>query len=242
MSRREMCKVAVLAVFLVPVICQAELITHWKFDSNSGVTAYDSAGSNNGIIMGAQWTEGKAGNALKFDGNDDFVIASSIPDLTMSDHTVSLWVKCTPNLDSAAIICIGQSPHFGLSYTEHHASYFAGWHDNTGTGKEVVESDNPPAKGVWTHLTMRKKDGEYSLFVNGVKQNDTEQVDADFQANDTIILGAGHILNGYYFDGAIDDIRIYDTGLSDSEIQSIPEPATIALLFTGGLFLRRKRK
>lgn len=239
MSKREICKVAFMVVLLISVICQAELVSHWKFDTNSGTTAYDSAGSNNGIIMGAQWTDGKDGYALEFDGNDDYVTAPSIPDLPMSDHTVTAWVKCSPGLDSADIVAGGQSKFWALSYSEYHSVYQAKWEDQVDE-REGVWSDSPPEMDTWTHLAMRRKDGEYSLFVNGIKQTETEAVDTDFQADNPVIIGAAHLVGGYYFEGAVDDVQIYDHGLSDSEIAAIPEPAGIALLFAGCAFLRRR--
>jgi hypothetical protein len=48
----------------------------------------------------------------------------------------------------------------------------------------------------------------------------------------------------YFFDGMIDDVRIYNRALSVAEIQqlSIPEPATIALFGLGIAALRRKTR
>jgi hypothetical protein len=48
-------------------------IAYWKFDEGGGTTAYDSAGSNNGSVYGAQWITGQIGGGLSFDGVDDHV-------------------------------------------------------------------------------------------------------------------------------------------------------------------------
>jgi hypothetical protein len=46
------------------------LVAHWKFDEGSGGTATDSAGTNNGTLVGdTTWTAGRIDGALSFDGN-----------------------------------------------------------------------------------------------------------------------------------------------------------------------------
>jgi len=48
--------------------------------------------------------------------------------------------------------------------------------------------------------------------------------------------------NEFFFDGLIDDVRIYNHALSPAEIQElIPEPATLLLLTLGGILIRRKK-
>jgi len=37
----------------------SNLVSHWKFDEGEGDTAYDSAGSNDGVVFGAEWVSGK---------------------------------------------------------------------------------------------------------------------------------------------------------------------------------------
>jgi hypothetical protein len=60
--------------------------------------------------------------------------------------------------------------------------------------------------------------------------------------NSAHIFGPTHI---GAFDGAIDDVRIYDRALSGTEVAdlyALPEPATLALLALGGLAMLRRRR
>ena len=64
--------IAVFIIFslsFVSAACSSGIISYWKFDENSGTTAYDSADGNNGVVTGATWTTGKLGSALQFNGN-----------------------------------------------------------------------------------------------------------------------------------------------------------------------------
>jgi len=67
------------------------LVAHWKFDDGAGDIAVDSAGGNNGTVVGAT---GTIDGALNFDGTGDYV---ELPDnepiwLPLNDFTVSFWV------------------------------------------------------------------------------------------------------------------------------------------------------
>ena len=49
------------------------LVAYWDFDEGTGSTAHDSENGYDGVINGATWTTGVSGNALSFDGTDDYV-------------------------------------------------------------------------------------------------------------------------------------------------------------------------
>jgi len=54
------------------------LVGYWNFDEGAGTVVSDSSGNNNTgtLTNGPLWTAGKVGNALNFDGTNDYV---SIP-------------------------------------------------------------------------------------------------------------------------------------------------------------------
>ena len=69
------------------------LANWWKFDAGVQPFAWDSAGSNSGIIYGgATWTTGKIGNALSFNGISNYVDCGNWPS-NYDNITVSAWMK-----------------------------------------------------------------------------------------------------------------------------------------------------
>jgi len=73
------------------------LLAHWKLNETEGTTTADaSANEKDGILKNmddASWVPGKFGNALSFDGTDDFVdLPLDIP-ISSAKGTVSMWVK-----------------------------------------------------------------------------------------------------------------------------------------------------
>jgi hypothetical protein len=102
LGRRRLFAVLVLmaglGLVLTSVASAAEpnLVGWWTFDEGSGTTAYDSAGSNDGTIYGAQWTSGQIGGALSFDGVDDYVDLSDIGFSLMGSgisSSTAFWFK-----------------------------------------------------------------------------------------------------------------------------------------------------
>ena len=74
----------------------AELIGYWSFDEGSGEIARDGSGNGNDGTLenGTEWTAGKFGDAVQFDGTDDYVNVGNADNLSITgDFTFSMWVK-----------------------------------------------------------------------------------------------------------------------------------------------------
>lgn len=201
-----------------------EKVGYWKLDDGGGDTAADSSGNDNdGTIYGATWTtDGKFGNALDFDGTDDYVdLPSDMVDIT-SDFTVAFWVNVhdfssenswqrrmmvltngTDVLD-LAILNSGSKFTFKMGATE-------------------KQTDSTFSTGTLYHFTLVRNSGDYSIFVDGANE---ALSDGGISANsDDGADAIGRALNSSTargrFDGIIDDVRIYDRALSASEIENL---------------------
>ncbi|MDD5326962.1 MAG: hypothetical protein PHY02_03995 [Phycisphaerae bacterium] len=63
-------------VWSFSILFDPNFVSWWKFDEGTGTTAYDSVGSNDGIVNKAEWIVGKVNGALNFDGYYDSVDVS----------------------------------------------------------------------------------------------------------------------------------------------------------------------
>ena len=74
------------------------LVAYWSFDEGSGNIAYDASGNGNHgtLINGPKWTQGKIGQALSFDGVDDYVDTPLLQN-SVTEYTIEAWIKTTKN-------------------------------------------------------------------------------------------------------------------------------------------------
>src|SRR3990167_283101 len=83
-------------VFRIAAAPTSGLVGYWNFDEGSGATVADSSGNGNTgtLTNGPTWTTGKIGQALSFDGSNDYVDAGTGSSLNLaSSLTVSAWIK-----------------------------------------------------------------------------------------------------------------------------------------------------
>jgi hypothetical protein len=208
---------------------EPNLVSHWKFDEGSGTIAYDSAGSNDGTIYGAQWTAGQIDGALDFDGVDDYVDVGDPPDGsldfgTSTDFSISLWFN-TSGPKVGFFVCKRAKGYYaGYDfYIESDGKVFARIADGSSiSDARTTEGFND---GLWHHaVAVYDRDGQITIYVDNVSK-----------ATSVSIAGMGNIDNSQpftigdrndpgwhaYFDGSIDDVRIYDRALSAGEVEEL---------------------
>jgi hypothetical protein len=218
------------------------LVAHWTFDDG---TAHDSAGTNNGTIYGAVPAASKIGGSLNFDGINDYVQVNDNTSLDITNAiTISAWVKRDLTGVRHNVVCKTTN-----------TMPYDGYHLIIGAADEVaftlainghwngVEGGAIDA-GNWHHLAGTYDGTQLTLYIDGspvVSEIDPGTIGVN---NQNLYIGRAVPNYGYFFDGNIDDVRIYNRALNGNEVQqlyNIPEPATLLLLGLGGVMLRKHR-
>ena len=193
-------------------------VGYWDMDEGSGLTINDKSGNgNDGTISGATWTEGKYGSALSFDGVNDVVNAGNGASLNITKEiTVGLWIKRN-NLDTVVNRGIIAKDGVGgyvlsLNYgtADHKITYVS---PNVGTAKTVSTIDDTE----WHYVacTVNESENALKLYIDG-------KLDASYAKIGTLAANATSLLIGRrsdYFNGLIDDVRIYDYARTEEEIR-----------------------
>jgi len=205
------------------------LVAAYSFNQGTGTTITDASGNGlTGTLQGATWTTGgKYGNALNFNGASSYVDLGNPTLLRLTGSmTWSAWVKAAANPpDDGQIIAKANGssgwqfktspdtgPHtFGVAVSGSSNS-------NTQRYSTTVRSLN-----VWYHVagvynaTARTLD----IYVNGVQDNGVliGTIPAS-QINSSVGVNIGRRTGGFYFNGVIDEVRIYNRALSAQEIQA----------------------
>jgi hypothetical protein len=205
----------------VSATCPSGMVSYWKFNEGSGITASDSVDSNLGTLMnGPVWTTGKVGNALQFDGND-YVSVGNLG-IFYPKGTIEFWMN-------PAVVENYRNPlttnyaggNAGIRFEENSAGSFAlAMGDDSGQtqyGHTYLTSGLSP--NTWYHvvLTWDKTSNKVTGYLNGVQKfDDTQPIWPTTIPN--VAIG-GILWPGRSWKGLIDEVAIYNRALTANEIQ-----------------------
>jgi hypothetical protein len=215
---RPACAAAITAALLsLPAAAQAATpVLALGFDEGTGTTTADASGQgNHGTLDGATWTSaGKHGNALDFDGVDDLVSVADAPSLALTTSgTLSAWVKPDDKRLDDPVFSKGDG--YGLFAADYNTLAPSGF-----IGREWLISESDLVTGDWTHVAVTFDQGAPSaIYVDGVAVPSwSAQASADpISADGPLTVGAATAF-GNWFDGRIDDVRVYDVALTATEV------------------------
>lgn len=158
-----------------------------------------------------------------FDGDGDYITIADESDFDiLTDVTYSAWVKwnVTPgSVDSWATILDKSASTWNADVRIQHSTnndYFE-W----SVSGDWVFSSTSPNKDIWYHV-VGTYDGSYmTIYVNGVNETSDVKTGNINQNNEPVTIGATSVDQFREFSGSIDDIRIYDRALSDTEVNTL---------------------
>lgn len=183
-------------------------LAHWRFDEGSGVLASDSVGTHDGKINGPNWTTGRDGNALQFDGSGRVEVPHASGLVLRDAFSIALWFQ-TAGVDGA-LIAKGSS----ASDTNFHLALSAGRIEFVlgGATLQRLRTGNVNLKtGQWYHLvaTYSNAADQVSLYLDGVAVLAATTTRRAPGSTRDLVIGRSE-LEGKEWTGLIDDVRLYD--------------------------------
>jgi hypothetical protein len=197
----------------------AGLVAHYPLNGNANDTVGGYNGTTSGIVS---YGAGKIGQAIVLDGTDDEVSVPYSAALNPPERfTVSLWAKASSGGTGhrAAISCRDDAPQRGYIVYATPSNIWQFW-TGTGSGWQAVAGPSV-SLDEWVHLAAVFSSGTKQLYVDGILAG--EATDTTLMVNDAqvLLIGAGAnegTPHNYFFQGAIDDARIYNNALSRAEV------------------------
>lgn len=233
---------AIIGLLLLPLRAHAQcalpsdgLVGHWKLDETSGSTAADSmaiignstAMTNFSIPAAWNSSAGTVDGALDFDG-DAYVV---MPSTNFGNQfSISLWIKPDYVADGLYALVANSSNGSstnGFRLLMYYDSSVANIYMETGNGSTFDNAEAPAPNGFvmqqWNHVlvTADRISGVGKIYVNGVKVSSGDNILTNFNNNGVWHLGAWTVAPGDFFDGLMDDVRVYNRVLSDAEIAAL---------------------
>jgi hypothetical protein len=204
-----------------------DLLGYWKFDERRGVAAIDSSGcGNDATIAGPARTPVTAGYALDFDGRDDYIEIAARPALDNLDAvTMAAWIY--PHADSHWHV-LDKGDGDKRLYAEGIDRRLDGRIRYTGSHAYSASLGGTIELNKWQHiaLTWSRATNSTRLYHNGAEvQYSSREIGSGSVLDDTAFpytIGArGALSDVTFFDGLIDEVRLYGYALTEEEIRNI---------------------
>jgi hypothetical protein len=192
----------------------AELIAHYPFNSNSNDA---SSNNHNGTVIGATLTTDRFGNensAYAFDGADDYISITNTAILKTDAISITAWIKINSlAVDWMDIVSYGPLGHV-LAVDEN--GHVIGGLQFSWTCE--FECSTYVATEDWFFITLtRDSNHNIKLYVNGSEESSNKCDIANPKYDFNINIGRDPSI-GEYFNGDIDEVRIYKGVLTKQEI------------------------
>ena len=204
-------------------------------DEGAGMNTADASGKANNAALqnGAAWTSGKNGAAVGFDGLDDVLYIGNSASLNSvsTSVTIAAWVYRAANQAGGVSVV---SRELNTTYYEH---YYLGFEDgnyrwfvNTSSGYSDTSLGSAAPLGQWIHVAGTYDGASVKLYVNGALQFTTSHTGTFSSDTTGITIGASHndashqAIEG--FNGAIDEVTLYNRALSAQEVQQLYQGTT----------------
>ena len=210
------------------------LIAYYPFNGNAND---ESDNSNHGTVSGATLTTDRNGNtnsAYSFDGVDDYIDLGNSALFFLGKYdgfTISAWVKSNEILGSlpdgqtifSKYIAASDNRFYSFYIVDEHDLRFAAWLNGARDTRNDVQYD---IGFEWIHVVAVGNTESYKLYLDGMEVASSDKIFEMKTGTTTAnaMIGAVHHSTTTYdlnFDGAIDEVRVYNRALSASEIQAI---------------------
>jgi hypothetical protein len=209
-----------------------DLVAYYPFNGNAND---ESGNGNHGTVHGATLTEDGFGNpnsAYAFDGIDDHISIPYSSDFDFSQEkqiSYGVWLDIE-SLDYLHNVPLGQDAP--CSHFAYAIDIYGDTHTRAGHVEAAIHTSNcwllTVSSGAltlnnWHQIFVTADEDSLRLYVNGEKVSETPLGDSIWNENTHLTntyIGAWGGLNplDQFLDGKIDDVRIYDRALSESEI------------------------
>ena len=226
-----------------------DLFLHLKLDETSGTTAADSSGNgwDATTVNSPAWTTGTLGNAINLtSASSQYLTLPAGVVSTLDDCTFAAWVKATTQSTWQRIFDFGTGTTNYMFLTTQYSST-SGSNNRMrfaittggGAGEQSILSTVAVGTGVWVHVAVTLSGGTGNLYINGSLAGSTTGMTlkpSSLGVTTQNYIGKSQYADPY-FNGIVDDFRIYRRALSSSEIAALvagPPAAPQNITATGG--------
>ena len=223
---------ASLALFAlcISACAQSGLVAGFHCDEGSGTTISDSTANGHiGTLSGATWTaSGKYGGALVFNGSNNWVTIPDHPSLDLTNAaTVMAWVYPT-TLSGYRTIAMKETGGGAAYYLYSGPGDLAMGGGGFGGGYQETSGGTVIPLNTWTHVAMTYNGTIFRVYRNGVEVSTLSYSGSLDTSASSFRIGGNSIWNEWW-QGRIDEVRVYNRALTATEINTAKNTALVSL-------------
>ncbi|MCW1925725.1 glycosyl hydrolase [Luteolibacter arcticus] len=204
----------------------ADLLAHYQFHNATTDQTGGTAGINNGVAV---YDHGVLDRAIRLDGTDDHLRLRNNIVSGVNDVTVAARVRWNGGSNWQRIFDFGNNTSQYMLMTPKSGGNtlrFTISINGNAVGAEKILETTPLVTGEWTHVAVTLNGDTGTLYVNGAAVDSETTITVDPSAfNPTLnYLGKSQFADPY-FNGLIDDFRVFNRALSAAEVKDLAVPA-----------------
>lgn len=174
----------------------------------------------------------QSGNALDFNGSTDYVEVPYDAALNPSEFTIEAWARVEGGNGyfRSVITSRNGSPESGFIIYATSGNFWSFW---TGNGSPWYNLNGPAITlNAWTHVAATYSAGTMEFFINGSSVGTLPAPNFAVNPNRPLRIGAGVTENpiNYFFNGQIDEVRVWNVARTEAQIQSTMNTGIIGSL------------
>ncbi|MBU4421551.1 LamG domain-containing protein [Patescibacteria group bacterium] len=202
------------------------LVGYWNMDAGDiyGTTVYDKSGNNNhgtGVnITSADIAEGKVKQAFDFNGsNEQIYLGDNIfSNSQFSSGSISVWAQPLTTGTEEYVINFE-----GVIFIGEYSTQLGRWSFQLWDGGSSIIDAGAKEAGRWIHLAMTWDGTNQTIYLNGAQSTSTIQGSPNFDGLSRANRIGAQWNSTFFFNGKIDDVRMYNRALSAEEVTQLYE-------------------
>ena len=207
------------------------MVAWYKFDGDANdATAYANHGAigGNPVFETVTHPNGTGGMAIKFDGMQDSVLASNAVQLISDYTTVSFWIRpdaVSTDAESYIIDFGNWNQRWKISLPQHQKIVWTTNSKNAVSNSFVHDMDSKDGNelllGFWWYVTMVHDGVNDIIYLDGVEVNNLPAAGTLNSTSRPLGMGNNPDNGGQYFNGALDEVKIYNRALTPEEVNKL---------------------
>lgn len=203
------------------------LLLNYPFSENEGGSVLDNSdnGFHGKVLGGVEWNEkSRQGGGMDFGGSDGYIeLPNRVADT--EDFTFAAWVYWKGGAPWQRVLDVGNglARHMFLTPSQHSGVLQFTLHGSMGDQSLLAKA--PLRSNEWTHVAVTLQGDAGKLYVNGqvVASGDHMKLNPNELLATEAYLGKSRFAADPYFNGSLDEVRIYNVALTESEIKKLAE-------------------